>query len=161
THHGHLDWSPTHVNREMFNPINLIAISQYMSREYLTQGWKSRYVYNGVDLTTHPFSSEKGENLVFVGRLSKFKQPALAIDAALAAGKKIHVIGGSFVDDPNYLEMIRKKCEMSGGEAILHLDASHEEKVKLVGNASACLIPSAMQEPFGLTCIEAMSCGTP
>ena len=160
THHGHCDWCPTAVPPEIA-PVCLVGISAYMQVEYATMGWKSRYVYNGIDLNTHPFQEEKGDDFVFVGRLSKFKQPDLAIEAALGAGKRIHVIGGSFVVDPAYLDMIRKKCEASDGRAILHLDATHEEKVKLVQNARACLIPSQMQEPFGLVCVESFSTGTP
>ena len=89
------------------------------------------------------------------------KQPNLAIDAAIAANTPIDVIGGSFVDDPTYLENIRKKCEMSGGLATLHLDASHEDKIRMVGKAKACLVPSNFSEPYGLVATEALCCGTP
>ena len=45
--------------------------------------------------------------------------------------------------------------------ATLHLDASHEEKIKMVGRAKACLVPSNFQEPYGLVAVELIAQGTP
>ena len=160
TAHGHIDWNRAAVKPEVA-PICLIGISAYMQMEFTTQGWPARYVYNGIDMTKYSYQKEKENRFVFVGRISKFKQPHLAIDAAVAAGVPVDIVGGSFVDDKMYLENIRKKCEMSGGMATLHLDASHEEKTKMVGRAKACMVPSAFNEPFGLTAVESIAQGTP
>ena len=160
THHGHCDWNPSKIPPQI-GKINLIAISEFMRREYESQGLTSKFVYNGIDLNKYPYCDKKGDRLVFVGRISSFKQPHLAIEAAVSSKTPIDIIGGSFVDKPEFLETIKTMCDNSGGLATLHLDLSHYEKVKFVQNAKACLVPSHMGEPFGLTIIEAFACGTP
>ena len=160
THHGGLSWDAKKVP-DFIKPVNLIAISQFMAGIYAKQGWTVKYCYNGIDLDNYPFYSHKTNRFVFVGRITKFKGVDLAIRAAAAARCPIDIIGGSFVDSQEYLADIKKTCEKSGGMATLHLDLPHAEKVAIVQKAKACLIPSKMGEPFGLTCIEALSMGTP
>jgi glycosyltransferase involved in cell wall biosynthesis len=160
THHGHMDWDPAKKPAHIKN-VNLIAISDFMRREYVAIGWSARYVYNGVNLNKYPYSEKKGDRFVFVGRISTFKQPHLAIRAAIDTETPIDVIGGSFVDDKNFLEQIKRMCDDSKGFATLHLDLSHDKNVIFVQNAIACLVPSKMSEPFGLTLVESLACGTP
>lgn len=160
THHGHLNWDRTKVPPTMGH-VNLIAISDYMRNEYGSQGWASKYVYNGINLNNYTYSDKKGDRIVFVGRISKLKQPDFAIRTAIETKIPIDVIGGSFVDDNRFLEDIKTMCDNSNGLATLHLDLPHDKKVKIVQNAKACLVPSKMGEPFGLTLIEASACGTP
>jgi len=160
THHGHLDWNPSKVPPQI-NKVNLIAISDYMSKEYLAQGWVSKFVYNGIDMRKYMYTENKGDRLVFVGRISKFKMPDVAIKAAMDTNTPIDIIGGSFVDDKAYLDMIKKMCENSNGIATLHLDMPMDEKIKIVGAAKANLVCSKFNEPFGLVAAEALACGTP
>ena len=160
THHGHLNWDPTKVPPQL-KTTNLVGISDFMKREYESQGWGARYVYNGIDLNAYPFSDKKRTGLAYVGRISQFKNPDKAIRAAIDSDQHIDVIGGSFVDDMNYLNDIKKMCENSKGLATLHLDLPHNEKVALVQSARACLVPSAFSEPYGLVATESMAMGTP
>ena len=43
-------------------------------------------VPNGIDLAAHPFRQDKGEFLVFIGRVSPEKRPEVAIEVARRAG---------------------------------------------------------------------------
>lgn len=160
THHGHIDWNPTKVPPQI-SPVSLIGISEFMMNEYKALGWSARYVYNGVDMGKHVYSDKKGDRLVFVGRISKFKMPHAAIKVAIECNIPIDIIGGSFVDDTAYVEAIKTECENSKGIATLHLDLDHDKKVELVQHAKACLIPSKFGEPFGLTAVESLAVGTP
>jgi glycosyltransferase involved in cell wall biosynthesis/predicted SAM-dependent methyltransferase len=153
THHGGLNWKT-----KPFEKMNLIAISDYMVRVYGSQGWVSRRCYNGVNPERYLFRAEKGDRLLFVGRLDTFKQSDVAIAAANKLGMGLDVVGGSFVQDKGYLEAVKALCV---GNIRLHLDASQEEKVELYRNAYAVLFPSRMSEPFGLIVPEAGLCGTP
>lgn len=161
THHGHLDWNPSKVPPQI-GKINLIGISDFMQKEYSARGWGAKFVYNGIDNNKYPpGESARNGRLVFVGRISKLKMPHAAIKAAIESNTPIDVIGGTFVDDQSFVELIKKECENSNGLATLHLDATNEEKLKILRSASACLVPSQFKEPYGLVATESLSCGTP
>jgi glycosyltransferase involved in cell wall biosynthesis/predicted SAM-dependent methyltransferase len=159
THHGHLYAEWWLKSKPPFK-LNFIAISKWMRDLFVQMGMPSEYAYNGVTLSRYPYSDQKRNGrLLFVGRLDTFKQPHVAIDTAKLLGMPIDIVGGSFVADKNYLEHIKNRAAQ--GDATLYLDATHEQKVKLIQEASCLLFPSAMGEPFGLVAVEAMSCGTP
>ena len=161
THHGHLNWNSTSIPSKI-GKINMIGISEFMQKEYEQQGWTAKYVYNGIDTSEYPPGRKNRENrLMFVGRLSTFKRPDEAIKAAIETGTHIDIIGGTFVDDPKYLDTIKKTCEEHKDLISLHLDAPQDVKISLLQKASACLVPSRMSEPFGLVSVESLSCGTP
>jgi glycosyltransferase involved in cell wall biosynthesis len=160
THHGHLDWKVNAIPPQI-GKVNLIAISEYMSKEYQMQGWSSKYVYNGIDIDKYKYSDKKEDRFAFVGRISEFKQPDLAIRAAIAANTPIDIIGGSFVDKPAFLETIKTMCDNSNGIATLHLDLPNDKKVEIVQSAKASLVPSNFHEPFGLVACESLAMGTP
>jgi len=155
THHGHISWK----SKAPVDEMNLVGISEFMMHEYQSQNWSSRYVHNGINLDKYPFKAEKGERLVFVGRIDKFKQPHVAIEVARKLGMGLDLVGGTFVQDSQYLERIRKMCD--GKQICFYPDASHELKLRLLQNAKALLFPSNMKEPFGLVLVEANACGTP
>jgi len=158
THHGHLNMAWWGRSKPPFK-LNLIAISEWMSRIYKAQGFNCKYVYNGINLERYPFQKEKGDRLLFVGRIDKFKQTHVAIEVAKKLGMGLDIVGGTFVQDPDYLQQIRRLCD--GKQICFYPDAPHETKVNLMQNAKCLLFPSAMGEPFGLVAVEAMSCGTP
>jgi glycosyltransferase involved in cell wall biosynthesis len=120
----------------------------------------ARFVYNGIDTARYAFKKEKGDRLLFVGRLSPVKRPHMAIEIARQLGMKLDIVGGSFVapQEVQYMEHIKSMCD--GSQIVMHADASHEEKVELMQNARCLIFPSNMGEPFGLCPAEAMSCGT-
>lgn len=156
THHGGLNLDYWGKSKPPFK-LNLIGISRWMADVYRNQGFEARYCYNGVDIEKYGFNKEHGDSLLFVGRLDSFKQPHLAIEVAKRLNMELDVVGGSFVQDPAYLEQIKRMCD--GRQIRLHLDASHEEKIELMQNAGILLFPSQMGEPFGLVAVEAMACG--
>ena len=160
THHGHLDWKPD-AKPANTPHLNLIGISKYMCREYEAQGFPSRYAYNGINLDKYPFSEEKGDRLIFVGRFSSFKMPHISLDLAKDTGHQIDLVGGSFVapDEVSFLNHVKMRCVNEN--QMMYLDAPHEKKIELLQHAKACIVPSRMGEPFGLTLIESLSCGTP
>lgn len=159
THHGglNLEW----WKRGPFPPfkLNLVAISQFMSKVYEAQGFSSKYAYNGINLERYPFQEEKGERLLFVGRIDSFKAPHVAIEVAKRLNVGLDIVGGTFVQDPAYLENIKKQCD--GTQIKFHPDVPHEQKVKLMQDAKCLIFPSQMGEPFGLVACEAMATGTP
>lgn len=158
THHGGLNMEFWGKAKPSFN-LNLIGISKWMTDVYASQGFEAKYCYNGIELEKYPYKPEKGDRLLFVGRISSFKQPHVAIEVAQRLKMGLDIVGGTFVDDPNYLSQIRNMCD--GKDWVFHPDASHEEKIRLMQDAKALIFPSCMGEPFGLVAVEAMSTGTP
>jgi len=157
THHGHLSWkSPPPVAHP-----NLVAISQYMAASYSPMlGVAVRVVYNGVALDEYKHSSTRGERLLYLGRIVKFKQPHIAIDIAKRAGVPIDIVGGDrFVDDLQYVARIKGSCD--GLQACYVGEASQDTKIKYLQNCRAVVIPSRMGEPFGLVAVEALATGRP
>jgi glycosyltransferase involved in cell wall biosynthesis len=159
THHGHLNWNPKEIPPYIGN-LNLIAISPFMKGIYENQGFKSEYVFNGIDLTKYQFENTRGDRLLFVGRISELKLPHIAIDVAEDLRMPIDIVGGTFVDNQQYVDFIRRRCRNSPF-AEMHFDLEHEKKLELMQNAKAIIMPSRMMEPFGLVAVEAMACGTP
>ncbi len=142
--------------------LNLIAISKWMTQVYKSQGFESKYVYNGISLERYAFQKKKGDRLLFVGRIDPEKQPHVSIQVAKRLNTGLDIVGGTAVrarEDIAYLEKIQKMCD--GKQIKFYPDASHELKTRLMQNAKCVLFTSAWGEPFGLVPIEAMACGTP
>jgi glycosyltransferase involved in cell wall biosynthesis/predicted SAM-dependent methyltransferase len=154
THHGHLAWNEPAVDK-----MNMVAISKFMRNQYLQQGWPSETVYNGIDIDKYPLRTEIGNELVFIGRIDMFKQPHMAISLAKKLNMKLTIIGGTFVQDKAYLEMIKQSCD--GVNIRMIENATHQQKIDALHKAKALIFPSAMGEPFGLVAAEAMACGVP
>lgn len=172
THHGHVAyWLDMERKRPWWQreapfKMNFIAISKFMKERYDT-GYNGQariipaeYAYNPVDLEAYPYQKEKGDRLMFLGRIDKIKNPINAVTAALEAKTPIDIVGGtSFVGDMNYVELTKNRCETSPLANFIG-EIPHNIKVTYLQNAKALLIPSAFDEPFGLIAVEAMSCGT-
>ena len=119
-------------------------------------------VYNGIDTTVYAEYPKpiQPAYLAFVGRLSPEKGPVEAIKIARGAGLPLRMAGKIDVVDRDYY---REQVEpLIDGEQIQYLgEVSHEEKVKLLSEASVTLFPISWREPFGLVMIESMATGTP
>lgn len=146
---------------------NIVAISDFM-RQYTIQYFNQRgydvrceYVHNGIDLDKYPFDPniKKTNRLLYVGRFSKFKRPHIAIEVAKRSNLPIDLVGGTFVDDINYLKEIEAMC--NGDNIVIYKDVDHNFKIKKMQEAKCLIFPSKMGEPLGLVAQEAMACGTP
>lgn len=119
-------------------------------------------VYNGIDLTTHPFYPDPQDPpyLAFVGRMSPEKGPNHAIAVAQQTGLRLKMAGK--VDDPIRPFFEAEVLPHVDGEQIAYLgEVTHDQKVALLGQAVATLCPVTYEEPFGLVMIESMCAGTP
>jgi len=155
--------------------MNLIAVSFNHAKNLMkhknAQGAVWRAVQNGIDIEKHPFKKEKGDYLLWVGRLFYPKGPHRFIDICEKLQMKGIMCGGSFGDNPEYRQFVQDKISKSKFVTVvggLGQEISQEEKVKLYQNARAVVQPSIEEfpggqfiEPFGLVTPEANSCGTP
>ena len=115
-------------------------------------------VYHGIDLENFTFNAAGGDYLLFFGRMHPDKGAAEAIQIARLAGRKLIMAG--IVQDEAYFDAEVKphidgdRVEYVGSVGPMRRDA-------LLGGAAALLHPIRFEEPFGLSVVESMACGTP
>jgi len=115
-------------------------------------------VYHGIDIENFPYHPHASDYLVFFGRIHHDKGAREAIEISRSAGKRLVMAG--IIQDKEYFKR----------EIEPHIDGAHvayvgsvgpEKRVEILGNACALLHPINFDEPFGLSVVEAMACGTP
>ncbi|RYZ04466.1 MAG: glycosyltransferase family 4 protein [Myxococcales bacterium] len=115
-------------------------------------------IHHGVDLQSLPFSDAPGQELVSFGRIHPDKGTADAIEIARRAGRRL-VIAGIVQDERYFQEQVRPHVD---GERVTYLGSVGPlERARVLGSAAALIHPIAFAEPFGLSVVEAMACGTP
>jgi glycosyltransferase involved in cell wall biosynthesis len=115
-------------------------------------------VHHGVDLAGLPFSAEPGEDLVVFGRIHPDKGTATAIRIAAAAGRRLVICG--IVQDAAYFSA-EVEPHIDGDRVVYLGSVGALERGEVLGAAAALLHPIDFDEPFGLSVVEAMACGTP
>jgi glycosyltransferase involved in cell wall biosynthesis len=115
-------------------------------------------VYHGVDLEALPFRGSAGDGLAVFGRIHPDKGTAEAIAIARGAGRPL-VICGIVQDDRYFAEEIESHLD---GDRVVYLGSvGPGDRAAVLGSAAALLHPISFAEPFGLSVVEAMTCGTP
>ena len=115
-------------------------------------------ILHGIDVGAFPFVAEPGEDLLFFGRIHPDKGTADAIRAAKAAGRRLRMAG--IVQDQDYFD--REVAPHIDGQRIIFEGAlGGQARLDALGNARAMLHLIGFDEPFGLSVVEALACGTP
>lgn len=114
-------------------------------------------VYHGINLEQFTFKKAMGDYLLFLGRMHPDKGAKEAIQIAQKFGKKLIMAG--IIQDQNYFE---QEIEPHFSKDIVYAGSvGPEDRDKLLGGAFALLHPIFFAEPFGLSVVESMACGTP
>jgi glycosyltransferase involved in cell wall biosynthesis len=118
-------------------------------------------VYHGLPVGLHrPIEMSRGSYLAFLGRISPEKRPDRAIKIARALGIPLKIAAKvDRADDVYFKTQIEPLLDGPGVEFIGEID--EHQKTEFLGEAQALLFPVDWPEPFGLSMIEAMACGTP
>jgi glycosyltransferase involved in cell wall biosynthesis len=114
-------------------------------------------IHHGIDLAEFTFQPAVGEYLLFFGRIHPDKGAAEAIRVARATGWPLILAG--IVQDRSYFE--REVAPQLGGSIRYVGPADPTERDRLLGGALGLLHLIRFDEPFGLSVVEAMACGTP
>jgi len=116
-------------------------------------------VYHGIDIENFTFRTRPaGDYLLFFGRIHPDKGTREAIQIARRAGRRL-VLAGIIQDQDYYERYVRPYLNEPGVEFIGSVGPDRRNEV--LGNALALLHPIHFAEPFGLSVVESMACGTP
>lgn len=115
-------------------------------------------VYNGINTAEFSFVELPDDYLLFFGRIHPEKGTREAIEVARQCGKRLIIAG--LIQDKAYfnnhvLPAIDNKKVVYAG------NCGPAQRNQLVGRAAALLHLISFEEPFGLSVVEAMCCGTP
>jgi glycosyltransferase involved in cell wall biosynthesis len=115
-------------------------------------------IHHGIVIDDFPLNSTGSEDLLYFGRIHPDKGTREAIETARAVGRRLHIYG--LVQDQGYYER-EVLPHIDGTTVLYHGTVGGEARVKALGEAYALLHLINFDEPFGLSVIEAMACGTP
>jgi glycosyltransferase involved in cell wall biosynthesis len=159
TLHGRLDTAHLVPLYREFKDVPVVSISRSQRQPLPWINWIGN-VYHGLPQDLLSFQSNPGKYLAFVGRISPEKRPDRVIEIATLAGMPVKIAAKVDRVDREYFETtIRPLLSRPGLEFIGEI--GDEQKGEFLGNAFANLFPIDWPEPFGLSMIEAMACGTP
>lgn len=124
-------------------------------------------IYNGTDTEFYRYKDKpQGNYLLYIGRMKRYKgiHTAMQVARKLKLPLKIAAPLPS-LNQPDYDEVQdywEYDIKPHLNENMEHIDMlGGADKVTLYQNAKALIFPVEREEPFAMTAIEAMSCGTP
>jgi glycosyltransferase involved in cell wall biosynthesis len=161
THHGRLDHPDIAPFYNVFQELPVVAISTDQRRYLPGANWIGT-VHHGLPRNLLPFRSHaSGEYLAFLGRISPEKGPNRAIEIASRAKVPLKIAAKIDRVDRDYWEQQVLPMIEAHPNAEFIGEINECQKARFLGEALALLFPIDWPEPFGLTMIEAMACGTP
>lgn len=174
--HNHIDWLPLAFSQHCAAPLlttihgfsggNILPAYRRANSSYVSISDSDRSadldyvatVYHGVDLSALPFDPDGGEDLVAFGRIHPDKGTHTAIEIARRAGRRLRICG--IVQDERYFaELVEPHID---GDRVVYLGSvGPADRGRILGGSLALLHPIEFAEPFGLSVVESMACGTP
>ena len=155
----------------------IITVSDYIKhcvQSVNTKDTKTITVHNGIDLMDFTIEKRKEHDasdhftIIFMGRII----PEKGIDQLIDAMLKLHhfpdirlvVVGGSNYANSipsDFEQQLRQKAEPIKDRILFTDYIAHDKLYMHLQQADIAVLPSFWEEPFGLTCVEAMTAGLP
>jgi glycosyltransferase involved in cell wall biosynthesis len=115
-------------------------------------------IHHGINIAQFPFFEAEGEYLLFFGRIHPEKGVYEAIQVAQRAEMKLVIAG--IIQDKQYFES-RVEPYLDGDSVEYVGSVGPEARPEILGGALALLHLISFDEPFGLSLVESLACGTP
>jgi glycosyltransferase involved in cell wall biosynthesis len=143
-----------------FGDMPLVSISDDQRRAVRNANFAAT-IHHGLPVGLHrPRPAAGGDYVAFLGRISPEKRPDRAISIARALGIPLKIAAKvDRADEVYFRTQIEPMLDGPGVEFIGEIN--EHQKTQFLGEARALLFPVDWPEPFGLSMIEAMACGTP
>jgi glycosyltransferase involved in cell wall biosynthesis len=113
-----------------------------------TPSWTDAVIPNAFTANEFEYSDNKGDYLLYLGRVSGEKGIDIAIKTAQATGRRLVIAG------PGHVDSVPAQVEVIGYVGV-------EQRKKLLSQAAALIAPTLYIEPFGNIVVEAAMSGTP
>ena len=177
--HNHFDFLPLTFSRLVKTPVvttihgfsspGILPVyekyddsSYYVAISNSDKSTKLHYiatVYHGIDIKQFTFREHpEGDYLIFLGRIHPDKGTKEAIEIASNCGLRLIIAG--IIQDQAYFDRYVSGF-LKDGEVDFVGSVGPNQRDDLLGNALALLHPISFDEPFGLSVVESMACGTP
>ncbi|MGK5678202.1 glycosyltransferase family 4 protein [Actinoplanes sp. URMC 104] len=174
--HNHLDWLPLAFSQHCAAPMvttihgfsgaNILPAYRRGRSAYVSISDSDRSpdldyvgtVHHGIDFDGLPARERGGEDLILFGRIHPDKGTDLAIEIARRAGRRLVMCG--IVQDRAYFEELIEP-RIDGDRVVYRGSVGPGERGAILGSGLALLHPIRFAEPFGLSVVESMACGTP
>jgi glycosyltransferase involved in cell wall biosynthesis len=174
--HNHLDWLPLAFSQHCAAPLVTTihgfsgpsilpayrqARSHYVSISDADRSPDLSYagtVHHGIDFSFLDANPAGGDDLIAFGRIHPDKGTDLAIEIARRAGRRLIICG--IVQDADFFA--RDVEPHVDGDRVVYLGSVGPlDRGRILGSGAALLHPIRFAEPFGLSVVESMACGTP
>jgi glycosyltransferase involved in cell wall biosynthesis len=149
----------SHYSALAADGVQLVAISD-SHRRTAPEVDIATVIHHGIDVAEYPVGAGEGGYVAFLGRMSPDKGADRAIVAARAAGRPIR-LAAKLREPEEHRYFDERVKPLLGPDAVYLGEIGGQAKLDLLANASALLNPIRWPEPFGLSMIESLACGTP
>ena len=131
---------------ESYAWMHMVYGAQSGGNPHVSDGhWWDEVIPGYLDPDMFPFSAEKDDYYLYIGRLIDRKGYNIAVDACKVLGKRLVVCGpGKPPEGVDYRGVV-----------------GPEERGQIMSRAKAVFVPTQYVEPFANVHVEAMACGTP
>lgn len=159
TLHGPADQVTQEILGSLRGDLQFIAISEYQRNGFPDLPFVGT-IPNAIDVEHIPFSAEKDDYFLFLGRMIADKGAHHAVEVARRLGVRL-ILAGKVNEGPER-QFFADEVEPHLSENVHYRgEVDHDTKVELYRRARCTLFPIQWPEPFGLVMIESLACGTP
>lgn len=147
------------------------AISQQLKDDLLAEGLPAhncRVIYQGIPIDDYPLKENPGRlgqplKLLYTGQLHEYKGIHTLLTAAREIGSRGYPVQVTVAGegDAGYVARLKEQARADGLKVDFAGRVPRERLVAIYQSHDIFVFPSIWKEPFGLTHLEAMACGTP
>ena len=159
TLHGPADPITQQALSSLRADLRFIAISDYQRQGFPDLDFVGT-IPNAIDVEHMPFSADKDDYLLFIGRMTPDKGAHTAIRVARVLGQRL-IMAGKVNEGPEHDYFAAEVEPYLSDKVHFRGEVDHYTKVRLYERARCTLFPIQWPEPFGLVMIESLAAGTP
>jgi glycosyltransferase involved in cell wall biosynthesis len=160
TIHGCFDRDALDFYTEHGHKATLVGISRSQIAQAPAALRHSPVVPNPVTVERRSLERDRGDYLLWIGRMTTEKGPHRAIAAARMAGRRL-VLAGPVQPGQEAFFAAEVQPHLDDPAIDYVGEVGGQTKIDLFARAAALLMPIRWSEPFGMVMIEALACGTP